>query len=163
MIELKWLVGAFGIALVAADLYDLVRALVVPRPHTTGPVALGARNIRKVVHFGVSRINSFERRDHILTTVEPMVMLLRLGIWLSAGLIGFALIIWSTGKSTVGHSFIESGSSIFTLGFATQNHPAPEAIAYGRDFYAINEIMSFKKVHGGCEPRFCRVKIFHHF
>ncbi|HVC70794.1 MAG TPA: hypothetical protein VNC61_11130 [Acidimicrobiales bacterium] len=127
---MKWLVGAIGIALVFADLYDLVRALVVPRPHTTGPVALGARLTRRLIHTTVARITSFERRDHLLTTVEPMVMLLRLGIWLSTGLIGFALIIWSTGNAPFGHCFIESGSSIFTLGFAIESHSAPEVVAF---------------------------------
>jgi hypothetical protein len=57
-------------------------------------------------------------------------MLLRLGIWLSAGLVGFALIIWSCGHSSFGYSFIEAGSSIFTLGFATESHAAPEVVAF---------------------------------
>src|ERR1700691_407938 len=108
------------------DLYDLVRALVVPRPHTTGPVAMGSRRIRILMHSGVGRIPSFARRDHLLTTLEPVVMLVRLGIWLAAGLTGFAFIIWSVGTASFGYSFIEAGSSIFTLGFATERHPAPE-------------------------------------
>jgi hypothetical protein len=127
---LKWLVGAAGVVIVLADLYDLVRALVVPRPHTTGPVAMGARRIRRVMHAAIGRVRSFTVRDHLLTTLEPAVMLLRLGIWLSAGLVGFALVIWSTGNSAFGHSFIEAGSSIFTLGFATASHPAPEVVAF---------------------------------
>jgi hypothetical protein len=127
---LKWLVGIAGVALVLADLYDLVRALVVPRPHTAGPVARAARMIRIFIHAGMGKIASFATRDHLLTTLEPVIMLLRLGIWLSAGLAGFALIIWSTGATSFGHSFIEAGSSIFTLGFATENHPAPEVVAF---------------------------------
>jgi len=130
LIALKCVVGVIGVAVVVADLHDLVRALVVPRPHTTGPVAMAARQIRQLLHSAVGRIKSFETRDRILTTAEPMVMLVRLGIWLSGGLIGFALIIWSTGNASFGHSFIESGSSIFTLGFATENHPAPEVVAF---------------------------------
>jgi hypothetical protein len=124
------LVAVAGVALLGADLYDLVRALVVPRPHTTGPVAIASREIRRHLHRIVGRIPSFDRRDHILTTAEPMVMLARLAIWLSAGLVGFAFVIWSTGNTSFGHSFIESGSSIFTLGFATENHPAPEVLSF---------------------------------
>jgi len=127
---LKCLVGGAGVVVVAADLYDLVRALVVPRPHTTGPVARAARDVRSAMHAGVGRIASFAVRDHLLTTLEPMVMLLRLGIWLSAGLTGFALVIWSTGSSSFGYAFIEAGSSIFTLGFATESHRAPEVVAF---------------------------------
>lgn len=130
MTFLKWIVGIGGAALVLGDLYDLVRALVVPRPHTTGPVAVGARRVRRAMHAAVGRITSFNTRDQLLTSLEPMVMLLRLGIWLSAGLVGFALVIWSTGNAPFGHSFIEAGSSIFTLGFATENHPAPEVVAF---------------------------------
>jgi hypothetical protein len=130
MIVLKWVVGIVGAALVVADLYDLVRALVVPRPHTTGPVAMGSRQIRRLMHAGAGRKKSFAARDHLLTTFEPIVMLLRLGIWMSAGLVGFAFVIWSIGHSSFGHAFIESGSSIFTLGFATENHPAPQVVAF---------------------------------
>jgi hypothetical protein len=127
---LKWIVGCAGVGLVVADLYDLVRALVVPRPHTTGPVAMASSKARRAMHALVGRISSFDTRDQLLTSLEPMVMLLRLAIWLSAGLVGFALVIWSTGNASFGHSFIESGSSIFTLGFATENHPAPEVVAF---------------------------------
>ncbi|MGH9017080.1 MAG: hypothetical protein ACRDY1_04955 [Acidimicrobiales bacterium] len=130
MTPFKWIVGATGAALLVADLYDLVRALVVPRPHTTGPVAYGARRARSLLHALVGRLTSFARRDQLLTTFEPVVMLLRLAIWLSAGLVGFALVIWSTGNAAFGHAFIESGSSIFTLGFATESHPAPEVVAF---------------------------------
>jgi hypothetical protein len=126
----KGVVGVAGATLVAADLYDLVRALVVPRPHTSGPVALWSRYMRLSMHAGVGRVRSFATRDHLLTTLEPMVMLLRLAIWLSAGLVGFALVIWSIGSTSIGHSFIEAGSSIFTLGFATEAHPAPEVVAF---------------------------------
>lgn len=82
------------------------------------------------MHAGVGRMKTFATRDTLLTTFEPIVMLLRLGIWLFAALVGFALVIWSTGHSSFGYSFIEAGSSIFTLGFATENHPAPEVVAF---------------------------------
>ncbi|HXQ75142.1 MAG TPA: hypothetical protein VN791_01505 [Acidimicrobiales bacterium] len=130
MTVVKWVVGIAGAVLVTANLYDMVRALVVPRPHTSGPVAVASRVVRNTLQAGVGRVGSFAARDHLLTTLEPAVMLLRLGIWLSAGLAGFALIIWSTGNTSFGHSFIEAGSSIFTLGFATENHPAPEVVAF---------------------------------
>ncbi len=130
MTLLKCVAGIAGGVLVIEDLYDLVRALVVPRPHTSGPVAVSARWARLSMHAAVGRVSSFARRDHLLTTFEPVVMLLRLAIWLSAGLVGFALIIWSTGHSSFGYSFIVAGSSIFTLGFATESHPAPEVVAF---------------------------------
>jgi type IV secretory pathway TrbD component len=127
---LRMVVGVAGVLLVVGDLYDLVRALVVPRPHTGGPVALASRRVRNMMHAAIGRMSSFATRDHLLTTLEPVVMLLRLAIWLSAGLAGFGLIIWGVGHSTFGHSFIEAGSSIFTLGFATESHPAPEVVAF---------------------------------
>jgi hypothetical protein len=107
-----------------------VRALVVPRPHTTGPVAAASRNIRRLQHAWVGRVKTCDARDYLLTTFEPIVMLLRLAIWMSAGLTGFAFIIWAMGNSSFGHSFIEAGSSIFTLGFATESHPAPQVVAF---------------------------------
>jgi hypothetical protein len=128
--ELKWVVGVVGVVVVLGDLYDLALALVVPRPHTTGPVAWIQRHVRFMTHRWVGRLKTFAARDALLTTFEPFMMLLRLALWMTAGLIGFAFIIWSTGHRPFGHSFIEAGSSIFTLGFATESHPAPEVVAF---------------------------------
>jgi hypothetical protein len=127
---LKWVVTAVGAAVVVADLYDLVRALVVPRPHTAGVVAWLSRRLRATIHALAGRITSFPARDRLLTTLEPMVMLMRLGVWLATALAGFAFVIWGTGSGSFGYAFIESGSSIFTLGFATERHPAPEVAAF---------------------------------
>lgn len=130
MTALKWVTTAAGAALVLTDLYDVVRALVVPRPHTSGPVAMLSHGARRLTHGLAGRIRSFSSRDTVLTTLEPMVMLLRLALWLGVGLTGFALVFWGIGTISFGRAFIESGSSVFTLGFATENHPGPEVVVF---------------------------------
>jgi hypothetical protein len=79
----------------------------------------------------VGRISSFATRDHLLTTLEPIVMLRAPGHLVVGRSVGFRLRHLEHREcSPFGHSFIEAGSSIFTLGFATENHPAPEVVSF---------------------------------
>jgi len=50
--------------------------------------------------------------------------------WLAIGLGGFGLIIWGVGRIPFGEAFVESGSSMFTLGFLTEARAAPEVVEF---------------------------------
>ena len=109
-----------GVAIVAYDLWDLVRALIVPRPATGGVVAVVARSLRRGMHRLAVHRRSFEARDRALAAVEPVLILIRLLLWMVIAYTGFALVLWGVGQRSIGHAFIDSGSSITTLGFATE-------------------------------------------
>jgi hypothetical protein len=109
-----------GIAVVAYDTWDLVRALVVPRPATKGLVAGIIRPLRRGLHRLAVRRRTFAARDRTLATVEPALILVRLLLWMVIGYAGFALILYGVGHRTLGHALVDSGSSITTLGFATE-------------------------------------------
>ncbi|MHB8328495.1 MAG: hypothetical protein ACYDD6_02505, partial [Acidimicrobiales bacterium] len=130
MMALKAIAVGAGVLLVLADLADLVKALVVPRAHVRGPVAVVINSGRRVLHLVAEGIGTFSRRDRLLALGEPVIMLVRLFIWLGGGFVGFALVTWGVGTSSLGQSFIESGSSIFTLGFATEPGAVPSVVAF---------------------------------
>ena len=109
-----------GTAIVAYDTWDLVRALVVPRPATSGLVAACTRTLRRGLHRLAVRRHSFEARDRALATIEPSLILVRLLLWMVIGYAGFALVLYGVGHRTLAHAFVDSGSSITTLGFATE-------------------------------------------
>lgn len=130
MTALKALSVAVGAVVVAADLLDLVRALIVPRPQVGGPVAAASRTMRRGYAWVARRIGDEARRDGLLALGEPVVLLARMAIWLTVGLVGFALITWGTGRTPFGQAFVEAGSSVFTLGIAAEHRAGPEVVAF---------------------------------
>jgi len=127
---LRALAVGVGALIVLADLFDLVKSLVVPRPHVRGPVSSLISGGRRVLHLAAGTVRGFAARDRFLAIGEPVLMLLRLFVWLGVGLSGFALLIWGVGTSDLGHAFIESGSSIFTLGFASERAAVPSVVVF---------------------------------
>ncbi|HXW33524.1 MAG TPA: hypothetical protein VEJ87_03030 [Acidimicrobiales bacterium] len=130
MIGLRIISIAFGIFIVAGDLVDIVASLIVPRPHVSGPVAWATKGYHGVIHAVARRVPSFYERDRFLSITEPLTLLVRLGLWLAGGVVGFAFIIWGSDHASFATSFVESGSSIFTLGFANQRGLVPAFVAF---------------------------------
>jgi len=119
-----------GATVVVLDSSDLVRSLIVPRPIRRRTVTALAVLARRALHGVARRIQPYEARDRFLASSEPLVMLFRVIAWLSVGLVGFALVIWGVGHVAFGHAFVESGSSMFTLGFATEARATPEVVEF---------------------------------
>jgi len=127
---LKVLAVVAGVVVVVGDVSDLMRSLIVPRPIRRRTVTALAVVARRGLQIVAGRIRSYEARDRFLASSEPLVMLCRLVAWLTVGLGGFALVIWGVGRIPFGRAFVESGSSLFTLGFATEARAAPELVAF---------------------------------
>jgi hypothetical protein len=130
MTTLKALAIAAGVLIIAMDLSDLVRSLIVPRPIRWRTVTALAVAVRRSLYTAAARLRTYESRDRFLAVSEPVVMLFRLIAWVGVGLAGFALVIWGVGTVAFGQAFIESGSGMFTLGFATETRAGPESVAF---------------------------------
>ena len=119
----QWLGFAVGIAAVAGTLASVVHSLVLPRSAGRGL----SRRVPQVVwglHFAVSRrLAHYADKDHILALAAPTSVLLLLLIWIAAVLVGYALILWPLGRLSFGGALEQSGSSMFTLGFASPGRP----------------------------------------
>ena len=121
MTVIAWIGGVLGLLVVLSTLMSVVTSLVLPR--------LGSSRIQKYagtgtikVFSGIShRFDTYEERDRFLALQAPIYLIVILAIWLAALLIGFALMLWPFMK-TGGfvHALTVSGSSLFTLGFATE-------------------------------------------
>jgi hypothetical protein len=127
---LKALAVVAGVVLIAADVSDMVHSLIVPRPIRRPTATILAAFVRRTLHEVAARIRSYEARDRFLASNEPFVMLFRVLTWLAIGLGGFGLIIWGVGRIPFGEAFVESGSSMFTLGFLTEARAAPEVVEF---------------------------------
>lgn len=121
-----------GAMVVAFDVADVVRALVVPRPYVGGPVAALLRPLRRTyLAVGRGRRQRNEPiHEPLLAAGEPVLLLVRLAIWMAIAVAGFALIVWGTSREPLARAVVESGSSVFTLGFATRPGTVPAIVAF---------------------------------
>lgn len=127
---MRVLVAIIGALIIVADLVEVVRALVVPRASGVGPATSVIVVLRRLANRVTVQVRTFEGRDRLLAIVEPTLILMRLLVWLAIGIVGFALVIWGVSAASIGHSFIDSGSSVFTLGFATEPGTAPSVAVF---------------------------------
>jgi hypothetical protein len=111
-------VFAAGALVVAGVLSSAIRTVVLPRGvsgRLARTVFVGLRIALKLV---IHRSTTYERRDAILSAYAPLSLLALLTTWLLGILAGFTAMFWATGVHPLRAAYAESGSSMFTLGFA---------------------------------------------
>jgi len=72
----------------------------------------------------------YKRRDQLLATQAAAILLTQLAAWLVLSFVGYALLFWPFATRGVMSAFTDSGSSLFTLGFAEPAGAAPSAIVF---------------------------------
>ena len=113
-----WVGFAVGLVVVTTTLLSVAGTLVVPRA-VNSPLSRAVERFLDIAFFlATKRVRSFERRDRILAWQAPMSLLVRLAVWLGMLVIGFAFLLLPSLKGHLGQAFSESGSSLFTLGYA---------------------------------------------
>lgn len=112
------LLGAvLGGLIVAGVSMLIVRVLIVPRSRPSHVLAQVQQAVEFVYRLLTRRVHDYHRLDRILAGRAPVILLVDLASWLVAYLVGFALLLWPhTGDLST--AFVESGSSMFTLGYA---------------------------------------------
>ena len=117
-----------GIAIIAFTVWNVFTALVVPRV-TSSRITRGlARVLGSVTRSLLPRLPNYEVRDRMLSFVGPAAMILLFVIWLCLIVVGFSLIIWWDGGSDYATALGISGSSVFTLGIASEHGPGPRTL-----------------------------------
>ena len=108
-----------GIALILLVLRSAVRVLILPR-NVLDPIArIVFIGMRQVFQLRSRKATSYEGRDLIMAMYAPVTLLLLPVMWLLLVLVGYMAVYWAIGVGLVGDVFRVSGSSLFTLGFAT--------------------------------------------
>lgn len=64
------------------------------------------------------RLRTYGLRDRLLAWQGPVLILVQLATWLAIFYVGFALVLNAIQPDSVAHAFAQSGSSLFTLGYA---------------------------------------------
>ena len=110
-----------GLFLLIATTISLLRTVVIPRSLRSIISDTVARAVTATAT-GISRLRrDYPARDAVLAWAGPLIILLQLVTWLLLYLIGFGLLLYGIGGQDLGDSIRQSGSSLFTLGFAAVN------------------------------------------
>jgi hypothetical protein len=113
-----WIGFAVGLLVIMSTLMSVAGTLVVPRAVNSPLTRFVEWWLDVVFRLLTKPVRTFELRDRILAWQGPMSLLVRLAAWMGMLVLGFALLLLPSLKGHLGQAFSESGSSIFTLGYA---------------------------------------------
>ena len=106
-----------GAVVVLATLGSALRTVVLPRGVSVRlgrAIGIALRLLFKVV---IRPSTSYERRDRLLASYAPLLLMGILTAWMVDTILGFTAMLWSVGVQPLRAAFMMSLSSIVTLGF----------------------------------------------
>src|SRR5262245_5368202 len=113
------LAGIGGALLVIAVLDAAIRTFVLPRGGVVRIKRIVSRAVRAVFNVVLRPISTYEGRDRVLAMYAPVSLLVLPASFLVGLLIGFAGLYYAFLSVPLHLALKESGSALFTLGFAT--------------------------------------------
>ena len=130
MAVVRWVAGAAGVVLFVATWMSVFATLVVPRGRLSRLTSKVSHGVSGAFHVAVKRASTYEAKDRLLAQVGPLTLLLMLIAWLLLFLLAFALILWPISGGGWSDAVRESGSSLFTLGFASRTFASVTAVDF---------------------------------
>ena len=143
---LRLLALVLGAVVVVATLSSVFTTLVVPRATSSRILRAISKGVARIVRRIVHALESYEAKDRFMSLVGPFAMLLMFVVWLAALVVGFGLMAWWDSGETILRAMVVSGSSVFTLGFATfPDRPAEviELIAGGTGLLVVALVIAY--------------------
>jgi hypothetical protein len=122
--------AAIGVAMVLGAGYSLTGTLIVSRPVSSWLTRWVDRVVDAAFQAVASRTADYQRRDELLAAQAATILMTQLATWLGVSFVGYALLLWPFATRGLGSAFVDSGSSMFTLGFAEPAGGAPAAIVF---------------------------------
>jgi hypothetical protein len=121
MTALKWFGFAAGLGLYGVTVISLINTLVLPRSASSLIGRGVTRLLRKGMALVSNRVPAYDARDQILAYAGPVWLFVMLLTWLTMVWFAFALLMWPVidAGASFGTALELSGSSMFTLGFAS--------------------------------------------
>ena len=110
-----------GTLVVLCTWTSVIANLVVPRGLRSRYTRLIRDVVRGPFQLVADRCRTFESKDLILAWSAPLSILATLLSWLGLSVVGFGLVLAGVGGINPGRGMLESGSSVFTLGFLSSS------------------------------------------
>jgi hypothetical protein len=117
-----------GFVLVLATTGSVLATLVIPRGRV-GFIRIADHWVDKTYQLIARLLPSYERRDDLLASEAAITLGVLLVCWLAAYCLGYGLLLWPH-DGGFGAALRESGSSLFTLGFAASRGTDPSAVDF---------------------------------
>lgn len=121
---------AVGATIAVATLGSAVRVIVTPRAVPSWIARRVFLSMRRVFKMAM-RGRDYEQRDRVMAKYAPTALLMLLGTWLVLEIVGFGLMFWALKGDSLRDSFVLSGSSLTTLGFAKRDDIPSAALSIG--------------------------------
>jgi hypothetical protein len=126
----RWAAAGFGALLVLAAWWSVVGTLIVPRAVPSRLARWVSYAVIAVYRLITTPVTDYRRRDRILATQAPAILVTQLAAWLGFFLAGFMLLLWPVNGRSITAALTEAGSSLFTLGFAEPAGTTPAGIVF---------------------------------
>jgi hypothetical protein len=125
----QWVGFVIGLVVVGATATTVVRTLVVPRGVTARLSVSVGRGVNSFFMLIANRLDEYERKDRVLIYEAPISLLFVLIAWLLLFMLGYSLMMWPF-LDSYPEALRQTGSSLFTLGFAAVAVPGPSVIYF---------------------------------
>jgi hypothetical protein len=119
MLALNLVEFLVGLTIVVLTIMSVVRTLVVPRALQANLARIVFVLLRKLFRLRANERRPYRMRDSIMAFYAPVALLTLLFVWLALILFGYTLMFQAVGADPLQVAFAMSGSSLLTLGFAT--------------------------------------------
>ena len=126
----RWVGGVVGVVIAAGTAASVFQILVVPRGRATRLANLVLRVVQGGFLLLARRARTYEAKDRLLSQAGPLTLLVLLLVWLLSFHLGYSLILWPLAGGTLWEAVRETGSSLFTLGFASRAQTGPTLLAF---------------------------------
>lgn len=127
---LRWAGFIFGLFLVLVTWKSVVNTVILPRVVSSRITYRCWLTVRGAFLHAADRFPDYEAKDRVLAYLAPVYILAILVCWLALFFVGFALLVWPLIPGDFGAALQLSGSSMFTLGFATSGMPGPTVFEF---------------------------------
>ncbi|MBO0881392.1 MAG: hypothetical protein J2P17_13800 [Mycobacterium sp.] len=131
---MRWLVFVAGIVVLIGTWSSVLGTLVVTRGITSKISFYTGRSVAMIFQSLARLTHSYALRDRILAWQAGVTLLVRLAVWLGLLVLGYALVLHPLVPGSIGHSFSEAGSSIFTLGYSAPAGRSSTVVDYLASF-----------------------------
>lgn len=132
MAVLHVVVFVLGALAVLRTVLSGIRTFVLPRGANDAIAKLAFHGTRKVFNVFAGPEKPYAHRDRLMAYFGPVSLVILPGVWLGVLAVGYTAMFWAIGVPTPYDAFVDSGSSLLTLGFA---RPAVQ----GGDLLAFSE------------------------
>jgi hypothetical protein len=130
MAVLQALAFVLGALAAARVLLSGVRRFILPRGANDGIARLTFHGTRRLFDLAAGPARAYGTRDRVMSYFGPVSLVILPAVWLVVIALGYTAMFWAIGAPTLYDAFVDSGSSLLTLGFARPSFPFGDALAF---------------------------------